>query len=157
MESAERCPILSRLGLGERGTIPQRGRGRSHSRWQFLCISLAISCVLKHTNSEFNITCEWTQHYLLSLSLSPPTVEMIIIALYAAGRTVRQFSTFQTQDIFQDLEHRGCQPTLNTRNFRTTRPPASGGKERERRRGGRGKGRGEEKGRDPQGPIKIPI
>jgi len=78
---------------------------------------------------------------------------MIIIALYAAGRTVRQFSTFQTQDIFQDLEHRGCQPTLNTRNFRTTRPPASGGKERER---GEGEGGEKEGERRREGTPKAP-
>ena len=152
MESAERCPILSRLGLGERGTIPQRGRGRSHSRWQFLCISLAISCVLKHTNSEFNITCEWTQHYILSLSLSPPTVEMIIIALYAAGRTVRQFSTFQTRDIFQDLEHGGVNQPLIPATFAQHAPPGFRGKG-ERRRGGRGKRKGRGEGK---GPPKAP-
>jgi len=34
--------------------------------------------------------------------------------------------------------------------------PALGGKEGERGRGGRGKGRGEEKGRDPQGLVDTP-
>ena len=82
---------------------------------------------------------------------------MIIIALYAAGRTVRQFSTFQTQDIFQDLEHRGCQPTLNTRNFRTTRPPRLQG-ERRKEKGREGEKKGERRREGtPQGPIKIPI
>ena len=36
-------------------------------------------------------------------------------------------------------------------------PPASGGKEGERGTGGRGKGRGEEKGRDPQGSVDTPM
>jgi len=47
---------------------------------------------------------------------------------------------------------------VNTPNFRTT-PPASGGKERERGRGGRvkGKGRKEEKRRDPQGLVDTPM
>jgi len=46
----------------------------------------------------------------------------------------------------QPMEFPTPQRGVNTPNFRTTSPPASGGKEGERGRGGRGEGRGEGKG-----------
>ena len=61
--------------------------------------------------------------------------------------------------------HTGCQGVSHTPlrgvntppSFARHPPPASGGNEGERGRGGRGQGIGEEKGRDPQGLVDTPM